>query len=71
MFLSGESHRQRSLEGYIPWGHKGSDMTEATEYTHMHIYEPNRSRRLLRRGGKNTQKNYTKKNFITQIITMV
>ena len=26
---------------------------------------------LLRRGGKNTQKNYTKKIFVTQIITMV
>ena len=26
---------------------------------------------LLRRGGKNTQKNYTKKIFTTQIITMV
>ena len=25
----------------------------------------------LRRGGKNTQKNYTKKIFMTQIITMV
>ena len=26
---------------------------------------------LLRRGGRNTQKNYTKKIFTTQIITMV
>ena len=26
---------------------------------------------LLRRGGRNTQKNYTKKIFMTQIITMV
>ena len=26
---------------------------------------------LLRRGGKNTQKNYTKKIFMTEIITMV
>ena len=33
-------------------------------------YGPNRSRRL-RRGGKNTQKNYTKKIFMTQIIMMV
>ena len=24
----GESEGQRSLEGYIPWGHKESDMTE-------------------------------------------
>ena len=27
-FLPGESHGQRSLEGYSPWGHKQSDMTE-------------------------------------------
>ena len=26
---------------------------------------------VLKRGGKNTQKNYTKKIFMTQIITMV
>ena len=28
IFLPGESHRQRSLEGYNPWGHKESDKTE-------------------------------------------
>ena len=28
VFLPGESHGQRSLEGYSPWGHKESDMTE-------------------------------------------
>ena len=28
VFLPGEFHRQRSLEGYGPWGHKESDMTE-------------------------------------------
>ena len=27
--------------------------------------------KILRRGGKNTQKNYTKKIFMTQVITMV
>ena len=27
--LPGESHGQRSLAGYSPWGHKESDMTEA------------------------------------------
>ena len=27
--------------------------------------------KILRRGGKNTQKNYTKKSFTTQIIMMV
>ena len=30
IFLHGESHGQRSLEGYSPWGHKESDETEAT-----------------------------------------
>jgi len=25
VFLSGEFHGQRSLEGYSPWGHKESD----------------------------------------------
>ena len=34
----------------------GMDLTEA---------------KILRRGGKNTQKNYTKKIFMTQIITIV
>ena len=26
----GESHEQRSLAGYSPWGRKESDMTEVT-----------------------------------------
>ena len=30
VFLPGESHGQRSLAGYSPWGHKESDMSEAT-----------------------------------------
>ena len=30
-FLTGESHGQRSLVGYSPWGRKGQNMTEATE----------------------------------------
>ena len=30
VFLPGESHGQRSLAGYSPWGRKESDMTEAT-----------------------------------------
>ena len=29
VFLPGESHGQRSLKGYGPWGHKESDTTEA------------------------------------------
>ena len=28
VFLPGESHGQRSLAGYSPWGCKESDMTE-------------------------------------------
>ena len=28
VFLPGESHGQRSLEGYSPWGRKESDTTE-------------------------------------------
>ena len=28
--LLGESHGQRILAGYSPWGHKESDTTEAT-----------------------------------------
>ena len=30
VFLPGESHGQRSLVGYIPWGHKESGTTEVT-----------------------------------------
>ena len=30
VFLPGNSHGQRSLAGYSPWGHEESDMTEAT-----------------------------------------
>ena len=30
VFLPGESHGQRSLAGYSPWGCKELDMTEAT-----------------------------------------
>ena len=39
----------------------GMDLTEAEE----------QKQKILRRGGKNTQKNCTKKIFMTQIITMV
>ena len=30
VFLSGKFHGQRSLAGYSPWGHKGSDTAEHT-----------------------------------------
>ena len=32
VFLPGESHRQRNLEGYSPWGCKESDTTERVHY---------------------------------------
>ena len=35
VFLTGESHGQRSLVGYSPWGHKESDMAEATEQAYF------------------------------------
>ena len=31
IFLPGESHGQRSLVGYSPWGRKELDTTEATQ----------------------------------------
>ena len=36
VFLSGEFHGQRSLEGYSPWGRRESDMTERL---HLHLQE--------------------------------
>ena len=33
VFLPGESHGQKSLVGYSPWGHKESDTTEVTKHT--------------------------------------
>ena len=38
VFLSGESHGQRSLAGYGPQGLKESDTTAATERAHTHTY---------------------------------
>ena len=32
VFLPRESHGQRSLAGYSPWGHKESDTTEVTTH---------------------------------------
>ena len=34
VFLPGESHGQRSLVGYTPWGPKESDTTEVTWHAH-------------------------------------
>ena len=43
VFLPGESHGQRSLAGYSPQGHKGSDMTAGTQHTcrHAHCHQLN------------------------------
>ena len=38
VFLPGESHGQRSLVGYRPWGHKELDMTEATQHPCTHAW---------------------------------
>ena len=40
VFLPEESHKQRSLEGYSPWGRKESDMTERlTTHTALEKYD--------------------------------
>ena len=33
VFLPGESHGQRNLMGYSPWGHQELDMTKVTAHT--------------------------------------
>ena len=43
IFLPGEFHRQRSLAGYSPWGHKESNIIEwltlhFTDYTHLSVW---------------------------------
>ena len=40
-YLPGESHGQRSLAGYSPWGHKQLDTSEATGHTSTY-YEINK-----------------------------
>ena len=39
VFLSGKSHRQRSLVGYSPWGCKEYDMTEQLKQHSIHMSE--------------------------------
>ena len=36
--LAWETHGQRSLVGYCPWGCKQSDMTDATKHSTAHRY---------------------------------
>ena len=38
IFFPGESHGQRSLAGYSPWGRKESDTTEWLTHAHTHMY---------------------------------
>ena len=38
VFLPGESHGQRSLVRYSPWGHKESNTTEETQHTRMRVH---------------------------------
>ena len=38
VFLPGESHGERSLAGYSPWGHKELDITK--QLTHIHTHTP-------------------------------
>ena len=38
VFLSRESHGQRRLAGYSPWGHKESDMTWRTKHKYIYVY---------------------------------
>ena len=40
VFLSGEFHGQRSLEGYSPWGCKESDTTEVTSHANTLSFLP-------------------------------
>ena len=39
VFLLGESHGQRSLAGYSPWGHEELDTTEVTGDAHIRQFE--------------------------------
>ena len=38
VFFPGQSHAQRNLAGYSPWGHKELDMTERLTHTHIHTH---------------------------------
>ena len=52
VFLPGESHGQRSLVDYSPWGHKESDMTELPSTAHIYMpstADPQRTSQSLHR----------------------
>ena len=46
-FLPGKFHRQRSLVGYSPWGHKELDMTEKLDLTFFLLVDLKRIRLIL------------------------
>ena len=52
----GAGDRQGGLVCCDSWGHKKSDMTERLNWTEQ-------KQKILRRGGKNTRKNFTKKDL--------
>ena len=47
VFLPEECHGQRGLEGYSPWGHEESDMTEHKAHEHIHEVHFHRLEDLL------------------------
>ena len=38
IFFPGESHRQRNLVGYSPWGHEELDTTKETLHAHTCVF---------------------------------
>ena len=55
----GELSRRHFMQRWAQYRTESMDLTEVEDI------------KILRRGGKNTQKNYTMKIFMTQITTMV
>ena len=43
VFLPGESHGQRNLTDYSPWGHQESDMAEAIKHNTQNLFDLNLS----------------------------
>ena len=50
VFLSGKSHRQRSLVGYSPWSCKELDMTEQLNHTHTHTLSHTHTHTIGKKG---------------------
>ena len=44
VFLPGESHGQRTLAGYSPWGHRESNMTEQLSMWKRKMWDPLRKK---------------------------